>query len=464
MTHLASWRSTHLLMLAALAVFVWPSSVKAQESSSADASSPDTSVATDQVQESADSNTQAESSSRKDNFVSPSSSSSAPFIRELGGAGPLIESTSHLRWGSLYVSSWELSGIRDSISGAGPLFDGNREVGLMRTRIVYDRQFGFGRVALQYLPRVALIDGKLRSNYSNQNLNFDAAFQLSPRWSLSADYHFAFLNNRDFVDLQYLVADTASVSAVRNNFLDTAERWTNNGVLFDLSYRLSERSTFVISPYFDYSTSSQTTTNTAGERFGATFSWSHVISPTSAVSVYYAPQFIKVSSSRDVTAYHATGVSYSRHLTPTWGISASVAGVLDNLSPTMQRFDVFGNVALIKSFHRSTLALGYSRSQDFAGFVTSRFSERYDVSHQTRLNRRLGFNSGLGYFREIKAGSLDGALGKYASVGATYFLTPQWGAFFSYAHKFQSGNPEQLLIGTRDLVTVGIRWTPRPLL
>jgi hemolysin activation/secretion protein len=84
-------------------------------------------------------------------------------------------------------------------------------------------------------------------------------------------------------------------------------------------------------------------------------------------------------------------------------------------------------------------------------------SERVDLSVDVH-GARFTWKNGGGYFREL--GSDPRTSGKYARTGFEYNFYHSFFWFADFAHSFQNSNTPQLLSGTLNLVSFGLRWRP----
>jgi len=148
-------------------------------------------------------------------------------IRPAGRSSPLLSYSSFLRWGPIYVRTMEFLQGYDQIDAAAGSNQGifnqrSFTSTVLRTDIIYDRQFKQSRLELQYSPRLTIVNGNVGSNYANQNANMNWVRQLSPRWTLAVNPSVTYMKVRQMYGDFFLDASAITGTNVPSSFLDGA--------------------------------------------------------------------------------------------------------------------------------------------------------------------------------------------------------------------------------------------------
>src|SRR5574337_1125397 len=88
----------------------------------------------------------------------------------------------------------------------------------------------------RYQPRLAVIDGRVLSNYSNQDLNFATYYYLNKRWTLNINDSFSHIGDRRLYGGFSLDGDLSTGQFVRNSFLDTGGHLLSDTASFNFVY------------------------------------------------------------------------------------------------------------------------------------------------------------------------------------------------------------------------------------
>ena len=455
-----------LVGLMVLTVMLLPPSIRAQQGS---ASGPP-------KEGQAGQSTQPDSTEAVESSSKPSptagTNSNAPPIRTIGRATPLGPALGPLRRGPVSVRSAQITQYFDRVSLADGSINQWSKTTLMGTDIAYDHRFRRGRLAIQYQPQLMVVDGRVLSNYSNQDLSFDSFYYLSPRWSLGLNDSFLHAGNRSFSSRVFFDGDLAAGTVLRNNFLDSPGHLISNATIVSLSYRLSQRTALSFSPDFVYTYTSGLSTPAASasasaspsahpnssRTYGSGVSLSHSLSARTTVAAFYSVHWSHFSSAFANSVYHTVGGSYSRHLAPTWHFSAALGLTRANLADARQA-TFYADASTTKRFRRSLARLGYTRDYNhYYGYIGNRIVDRLDATYGVELTRRLQAAASSGYQRET--GQPPSVSGKYFTANLGYRMLRSVSAFAQYAHKNQTGQGSQVLVGNRNSFALGLRWAP----
>ena len=402
---------------------------------------------------------QSDGSSPVQAGATPGAGSEVPEVRQLGKAGPLLPEFSSLRWGPVYVRSIEFIQTADSISFAGQEAGLRRVASVFRTNIAYDHTFRRSRLAIQYQPRVALVNGRVERNFANHNLSFDSYYRLTRRWTLGVSDELSYYRNRILFDENInLDLNLTTGRFLQKYFLDSSGSWLSNTTQFNFSYQMSPRTRFSIAPSYTYANAREVSAIFESHRYGATVSLDRILSGTKSLGVFYTLQQANFSRDLANTRYQTFGVSYSQRISPTWRVSAIVGASVANSHSGSMHWTANGVFSLAKAFRSSSLAFAYSRDYSLGSYLHNTYSDRLDVTYSRTLTRRLEAGVGAGYYRQIW--SPASTAGTYGTAQIAYRLSSRVSWFVSYAHKTQHGNNTLVLAGKRDFLATGIRWNP----
>ena len=439
------------LTLVGIVVLLIPLGTRAQQDSSSEQPRNEQPASAEADQQS------GESSSR----VPTSPMPSQPQILQLGRATPLGESWSHLRWGSLYIASIDFLQLYSKLEAPDLTSPLTRVTSLFRTTLVFDRSSRRSRLALQYQPRLAVVNGQVRTNLLNQVLALDLYYQVSPRWTLNFGDSFHYAQNQHFIPEDSIQVGGLSGSIVRGNLLDTAGRWIQNEAYVGANHQMSPRTEFKVGGYYGYGLTGVTNEPFAeAHYYGASAGLSRAFTPKTRLGLGYEIRVVGGGGGAPKTVSHTMRTSYSYRLGPTWGFHSTMGATFIGRLPEQPRYwTATGTALLVKTFGRSTLGLTYDRGQSFAGYVTNRVADRADVSYGFRWSGRFQTNFGVGYYRDNGFGAPSNS-GKFGVANLRYRLAPNFVLMADYARKVQDVTTVQLLAGTRDIYLVGIRWEP----
>jgi hypothetical protein len=114
---------------------------------------------------------------------------------------------------------------------------------------------------------------------------------------------------------------------------------------------------------------------------------------------------------------------------------------------------------VVKSFTTATLSLGYMRGRVDNNFLTTHIGDLVQAAYSQHLTKRLAWNNGLGYYREMGADPRN--MGNTAGTGLEFEILRNVFLEGNYAHLFQKSSTPQLLSGTRNTVILAMKWEPR---
>jgi len=383
-------------------------------------------------------------------------------INQAGTANPLSLSVGHLRWGSLYIGDSDARGVVDVIRPSNGKPSTTNVLSLMRSSLIFDKEFGKSRLALQYQPRIGVANGQVAFDYLNQTAAADTYFLLSPHWTMGLFDHFTYSNNASLIGGVFADANTVTSTTIQNNFLDGTASWLSNSSGVSFSDTITPRTVLTVSPALNYSR----TSGFAGAK-GAVFSnldyatsvgVRHAISPRTSLLADYTNKLSRFKGTAQNSVYNTYEVGGIHQFTQTIGANAAIGVTEVSYVGRSRLWTATGSVSVFKAFQRGNLSFVYSRGDTLSGFVTNHLGEREDVLYRYRLSRNLSTVVGGGYQRELQGGL--SIAGKYLDGQLTYSLTPTLSVFTNYAYKLQSGNNFQVFAGTRTFFSGGIRWDP----
>jgi hypothetical protein len=384
-------------------------------------------------------------------------------INQLGTANPL-STLGRYHWGPLFLGSSDVRVAYDDIRSANVAEFGPSEsdvLSLFETSVILDKDWGRNRFTVQYDPRVAATDGELAYDYLNQQAGINTYFMLGPRWTLGLSDRFLATRNQGLAGGVFADANTVTSTTLQSDFLDNSETYMTDIASASVSYAATPRLLITFSPSAVYQRTSGLTPEDGGDISGLDLAFDarfrYILNARTSVGAYSTESFVQFSGLIPTSSYYTFGVSLSRQLTMTTGISLDF-GVTDSLFQTQQYWGSSGDISFFKIFPRGRLSVVYGRGLPGSGYVTNYLSQRVDVIGYYILSRRLTANLGLGY--EAQESSTELVSGKYATGEIDYILGPHWSTFVSYAYKIQYSNNAQVFAGIRNFGSIGLRWTP----
>lgn len=424
----------------------------------------------DQVQQ----NTQSSVGPAQDPAPPPIPAAIAPSgpldtkIHPAGRTVPWLGNESPLQWGSFSVGNFSYQHVNDSFQPIGTQPSADISLNILRTSLVFDRYFfGKHRVVLQYEPQLATLNGKFAGNAGFDNtLMLGTTIQATPRLTMTLKDAFADVHSRQLYPPGYVAVDEQAGNLIQNNFLQNAGSYLSNEVTAVVSYLLSPRTTLTVSPDYKYikTTNDQQVIYLAnGHQIANTVALTHALTEHQSIGALYTIEVLRQNDAAGVPGnsyFHTAGLFYANRLAATWWIRG-VFGLNDARYPgTIPSTNTYaGSFSVIKTFTTATFSLGYTRGRVDDNFLTTRIGDLVQASYSQHLTKRLAWNNGLGYYREVGADPRN--MGNTAGAGLDFEILRNVFLQGSYAHLFQKSSTPQLLSGTRNTVVVAVKWEPR---
>ena len=393
----------------------------------------------------------------------------SPPIRTMNGAGPLPSGrVSQVQFGPIYLQSLEFLQSFDAINATGQPGTVWDYYSLLRAQIVFDHAFKSSHVAVQYQPRLTVINGNVNVDTGNLNAGWSTSFHLTPRLNASLTNSLSYFNRQGQFDNLDLMADITTGSLVQSNFLEGSGQFLTDRTEFVVVYQTSPRGRFGVTPYFEYEESSGTQAIGQSLSYGANATYAYLLTPMSSVSLQYQVEDTHFSKFLPTTLYQTVSANYEQQLTPTWrfavggGVTTSSSTTSSSTTPPQStrstQLTENANFSLIKTFAHATLAFNYYRGQALDVQITNGFADRFDLSYIQHLSRRTEFDLGAGYYREFL--SATNTSGFYTSAGAHYWLADKVAVTGRYSYKKQENGGLNYATGKIQYITIGIRWEP----
>jgi hypothetical protein len=333
-------------------------------------------------------------------------------------------------------------------------------VGVIRADVNYDKLTKYGRFTVQYLPEIAIVNGVVENNFSNQSVNFSTSRALSPRWTVTAQNSFSYVNGHIIYGNGNLSVNSITGTGLQNPFLQTSQRWLTEGASASFGYKWSSRDQISFTPSFTYQQSDLSTLPEDTKSFGGAVGWSHMLSLTKSVGLYSNTSYTQFSKTFPTTVYESFGGTFSDRLSRTLVLTVS-GGASTELGQTRAYWTGSGNFTLSKSFQRSSIALDVARETTTGPFLTNGYTNRADATYSQQLGRRWQAGGGVAYQQQSYTGGRIS--GTYVTAQTSYRLSPSLNWFVNYARRWQNQN--QNVLGTGNVpgaaVSTGITWSPR---
>ncbi len=391
------------------------------------------------------------------------------YIRQIGTSGLLAGNREGIGWGSLYIPSAGVSGIVDQFEGTNTTPGATYTAAVLQTTVVYDHKIGASRIALQYQPSMAIAEGQVVGNFSNQNTSLDWLIYTRPRWNVRFSDGFRYYYTQQSVGLSYLDVNTVTSGVATNNFLDGPGRWLSNHAYMSVAYALSRRSSIAITPNYTFSEAGAGVNLTRGSSYGGSVSWNYRTSERQTVGVQYTGQLLHeaglgtstlTTGAPTDTIFHTIAGTAGRQLSATFFVRGSVGATTSAFGQNARQWSVYGTFGLVKQLGRSSIGLNYSRGDTLSnGLIANQYADRVDLTYQSQISTRLNWSVGGGYLRQVQSG---GFAGWYATSDVQFLLAPRAGLFatFDYYRKNQGANANNLFSGNRNIYSFGLRWQP----
>ena len=391
------------------------------------------------------------------------------YFRQIGSSGLLAGSREGIGWGSLYIPSAGVSGIVQQFESTSTAPGNTYTAAVFQTTVVYDHKFGNSRLALQYQPSMAIAEGQVVGNFSNQNTSLDWLIFTRPRWNVKFSDSFRYDYTQQSIGLSYLDVNSATSGVATNKFLDGPGRWISNNASMSIGYALSRRASISIAPNYTYSEAGEGVNLTRGSSYGGSLSWNYRTSERQNVGVQYTGQLIReagvgtpssTTGAVTDTILHTIAGTTGRQLNATLFASGALGVTTWKFDQVARQWSIYGTFGLVKRLGRSSAGLNYSRGDTLSnGLIANEYADRVDLTYQSQIARRLHWSIGGGYLRQVQSGGFSGW---YATSDVQFLLSPKAGLFstFDYYRKNQSQNVNNLFSGNRNIYFFGIRWQP----
>ncbi len=388
-------------------------------------------------------------------------------VRPIGSSTTLPSYDSFLRWGPIYLREVELLQSYDQISNTsgtnGGIFNqGSFNSTILRAAIVYDKPIGQNRLTLQYAPRLTVVNGHLSGDYMNQTVEFDWIQQLSSRWTLGVANSFSYFSVRSLYGDYFLDVNAVTGTDVPTSFLAGGGSWLNTTASANFAYALSPTSSISIAPFFGYGqVTGQINAASTSDlyQYGSKFAWTKQLSPYRSIRATYYYRI--VGDLGNGVPYQSGELGISQQWGPSTALGASI-GVLSEGFLSGTQWNISGSVQASRKLGRTIASIGYYRGLPLFSELNSQgVAQRVDGNLRLNFSQRWYWNFQGGYENSLTSNIVNVA-GTYVSTEFGYSLTPQVNFLVSYARQIQSGSDQNLLVGTRNYVLGGIRWTARP--
>ena len=396
-------------------------------------------------------------------------SSSAPPIRAMNGAGPLsLDRVSPIQLGPISLQSADA--FQSVIASSSTVQTGTlwQSHSLFRAILVFDQSFKTSRIAVQYQPRLTVIDSTVTADTGNLNAEWSTGFRITPLLRMSFDNTLNYYSQQRQFDNLSLMADVTTGAFVRSQFLEGNGHFLNDRTELPVVYQFSPRSRIDATPFFEYySSSGSTQTVGQSEGYGLTASYGYLLGPNNGIAFQYQVEDTHFSKFLPNTIYQTFSTIYSQQLSLTMRFSVSggittaqssqSTGSSSSLSSTNRTAS--GSASLIKSFRdASSLAFNFYRGQSMGLQITNGFADRYDAAYQRHLSARTTLDLGAGYYREFQ--SVTNTSGIYSSLGMGYRLTEKVSVVAQYGYKNQKNGGATFATGDLHYMSFGVRWEP----
>jgi hypothetical protein len=367
------------------------------------------------------------------------------------------------------MSSAGVNGIVEQFEGLKSAPGATYTAAILQTTVVFDHRIGAGRLVLQYQPSMAIADGQVVSNFSNQNTSLDWLIYTRPRWNVKFSDGFRYYYTQQTAGLSYLDVNAVRAGLTTNSFLDGPGRWISNTASISIAHAMSRRSSILVRPSYTFSEYGTRGNLARGSSYGGSVGWNYFTSERQTVGIEYTGQLLRevglgtstsTTGAPTDTIFHTIAGTVGRQLSATLFVKGSVGATTYSFVQNARQWSVYGALGLVKHLGRSSLGLNYSRGDTLSnGLIASQYADRVDLTFQSQMGTRFYWSVGGGYLRQVPSGGFSGW---YALSGAQFLLAPRAGLFaaFDYYRKNQSANAFDLFAGNRNIYTFGLRWQP----
>jgi hypothetical protein len=407
-----------------------------------------------------------DASSKDPNEAVDSTAPASSTVNAIGTASPLGTPNGYLRWGDFFVRDVSFTQIYDHsnyFAQSLPTFSGrgvSNSTSLFQTTFVFNHVSRNNQIAVQYQPRLAIINGSVYPDYSNQNANLDWSVTQNARWSVNFHDSLSYFSSQNLYALTYADANPQTGAAIQNNFLNGPGAFLDENASITFSYRWTPRTTLSFAPRFAYmfSTGSARGTLTSKD-YGGDVALNYQLSPRQTIGAFFNTQYVVITGFNGNSEIYSMGLSYSRQMGPAWMVSATGAATSAPGSSTTHPWTFSGNASLTRAFRGGSAGIVYTR--DLAmGYVTNHFADRIDAVAKWQLASSIMWSASGGYQRESGVAAPISAY--YTTTEFDVRLAPRVTVFANYGYRLQNGNANSVLNGHGNFVSGGIRWASSP--
>ncbi len=410
--------------------------------------------------------------------VGPAAIGPTPFdvqIHPAGQAVPWLGSSSPLRWGDFSIANFSYNYVNDRFQPFGDEPSEDLDLNILRTSLVFEHHFGKQDLLLQYNPQLAVLNGKVASNAGMDNeIALGTTFQLTPRFTLVVKDAFVQMHSRQLYPPDYLAVDQEGGNLIQDNFLQNAGSYLMNMATGIGVYQWSPRDTLTFSTSYKYAHAGADN-NLAdevpvetGSDFAESVAFTHRLTLRQTVGALYTFELLRQAENMAVPGnsyFHTIAGFYAIQATETWAVRGEFGGNFA-LYPNgvLPLKTLAGGASIVKNFKNDmgNFALGYTRGRTENNFITAHVGDLIQATYSQHLFKRLVWNNGGGYYREMGADPRD--TGKMLATTLNYEIIPNFFLSGEYAYLWQRASTPQLLSGRRNTAVLGLRWEPHRLL
>jgi hypothetical protein len=411
-----------------------------------------------------DSKNGSDSSAKDSDSAANSGLSSTPAVNAIGTASLLGMPNGALRWGSFYVSDVSFIQSYDHANYVGPSTGSNftgasatTNTSLFQTDLVFNHLSRYGQIALQYQPRLAVTNGNVYPDYSNQNIAFNLIVTHGARWYVELHDRLSYFSSQNLYGSTFGDVSSETGTTVQNNFIDGPGSLLSEIAGLTVGYRWTPRTTISFSPSYTYVRSTGSLLGkTSSDLYTGSVAVNHQLSPRQTIGAFFSGQYIKLLGQQGSTQIYSMGLNYSRQMGRSWFISASFAGVNTPGTSTVHPWTYTGTASIARTFRQFSVGLVYSR-QLAQGYVTSEFADREDGYFTWRITESLRWRTSIDAQREARVSSPIAAY--YGANELNWRMASRVSGFVNYGYRLQNGDASQVLRGHRSFVSGGIVWS-----
>jgi hypothetical protein len=394
-------------------------------------------------------------------------------IHPAGQAVPWLGSSSPLRWGDFSISNFTYNFVVDHFQpfGGDPAED--MDLNIFRTSIVFEHYFGKQHLLLQYNPQLAILNGDVAGNAGMDNqIALGTTFLISPRFTFVVKDAFIQMNARQLYPEDYLAVDNLGGNVIQNNFLQNAGSYIANTITGIGVYQWTPRDTLTFSSSYKYAhaTGDEPNNNAlvqTGSDFAESVAYTHRLTSRQSIGALYTLELLHQSENVAIPGnsyFNTVAGFYAIQVAEMWAVRGEFGGnfaTYPDGTPPLKT--LAGGVSIVKNFKNDmgNFALGYTRGVTENNFITAHTGDLLQAVYSQHLFKRLVWNSGAGYYRQMGADPRD--VGKLVHTALDYEIIPNFFLSGQYAYLFQKADTPDLLSGERNTFILGLKWEPHQL-